>query len=58
MTVAGAATHAATIDRAALTLTIERLFSAPRERVFAALSASLPAAISIGCDKPLASMAT
>ena len=38
MTVAGAATHAAPIDRAALTLTIERVFSAPRERVFAALS--------------------
>ena len=38
MTVAGAATHAATVDRAALTLTIERVFAAPRERVFAALS--------------------
>ena len=38
MTVASSATHAATIDRAALTLTIERVFPAPRERVFAALS--------------------
>ena len=38
MTVAGAATHAATVDRAALTFTMERVFAAPRERVFAALS--------------------
>jgi len=38
MTVAGAATHHTTVDRAALTFTMERVFAAPRERVFAALS--------------------
>jgi uncharacterized protein YndB with AHSA1/START domain len=38
MTLAGAATHATTVDRAALTFTMERIFAAPRERVFAALS--------------------
>ena len=38
MTVAGASTHTTTVDRAALTFTMERVFAAPRERVFAALS--------------------
>jgi uncharacterized protein YndB with AHSA1/START domain len=32
------ASHATTVDRAALTFTMERVFAAPRERVFAALS--------------------
>jgi uncharacterized protein YndB with AHSA1/START domain len=36
--VTGAATHITAVDRAALTFTMERVFAAPRERVFAALS--------------------
>ena len=38
MTASGAATQSTTIDRAALTFSTERVFAAPRERVFAALS--------------------